>query len=563
VVFLLNPLELCINIFRTYMMSSKTMALAAHGKRGAIAGNVFAMSRGALSSPVDNDPSDPIGRILALADQLGIDLGEPRTPGAEILQVHKDFAAFAQETLEQALLEKVLFLKKRHKIDKICLSGGVALNVVANASVRAAFPGGVYVPSAPGDEGQCLGNAIALAKYLRPRAHAHEIKAMTKTEDAYLGPVTTLNSAAVATALAVNNARDWVVFETTDYAEVVAGLLASGSAVCTFQERSEFGPRALGARSILSDPRNGDTIPRLNSIKGREWFLPFAPAIIAERTSEWFATPEQIDSPFMSFAVGTTSRFQREAPAVMNNDRTSRVQTVSEDSSTEFAKILKSFERKTGVPLLLNTSFNAAGEPIVESLDQAVATFQRMPINAMAVGRFVIVKSLSPDARDLPIVAGPAGLDLEVHRSGKVRKISGVSSRPFPLIRRLQHLTKSVVFVRTELPLFGPYLGWMREGKKVTTIRFRKGAVEVPYSRELPLFETQDFGVGNRDVPTDHVVVTAIRYQIFGELTVEDAQKDGFEDLDDMRSALHEIYPALQDEDWVTVYDIQLLSMMD
>jgi hypothetical protein len=114
------------------------------------------------------------------------------------------------------------------------------------------------------------------------------------------------------------------------------------------------------------------------------------------------------------------------------------------------------------------------------------------------------------------------------------------------------------VFVRTELPLYGPYLGWLREGRKVTTIRFRKGAVEIPYSHILPLFKTDDYSAGDRTRPTDYVRIRGLRHQLFGELTDEDAWRDGFTDLEHMRRDLHEIYPDLSDDSWVTVYNILL-----
>jgi hypothetical protein len=282
--------------------------------------------------------------------------------------------------------------------------------------------------------------------------------------------------------------------------------------------------------------------------------------VLAEEMHEWF--DQVCDSPFMSFAIRAGKRALRELPAVVNSDGSARVQTVHSSEKGALRRVLEQFAKETGVPVLLNTSFNLGGGPIVESLEQAVLAFEKMPINVLGVGRFVIVKSLSPDLADLPVSSSLRDLNLEIYQGTGVRpvQVSG-SPKTGPLIRRLQDLTGSVVFVRTELPLYGEYLDWLREGRKVTTIRFRKGAVEIPFGSVLPLFATQDFGPGDRTRPTEQVTVTGLRYSRFGDLSEQDAKRDGFESRTHMRHALAEkIYPDLADDDWVTVYDIRLLE---
>jgi hypothetical protein len=206
---------------------------------------------------------------------------------------------------------------------------------------------------------------------------------------------------------------------------------------------------------------------------------------------------------------------------------------------------------------LLNTSFNLGGEPIVETVGGAIRTFNRLPFNAMALGRFILVKRLSPDVEDLPIPSNLDELALEIHQGGVVTPLAATGFA-WNLIRQLQATTRSVVFVRTELPLYDQYLEWLRDGRKVTTIRFRRGAVEIPSDTRLPLFETKDFSPGDRSTPADTVQIHGVRYRVFGELTDEDARRDGFEGLDDMRTALGRIYPTLAADDWVSVYDISL-----
>jgi carbamoyltransferase len=537
--------------------SSKTMALAGHGRRDAIKGELFQYSQGSLSGPIPNNPNDPVGMIAELAHVLDIDFGEPRSPGGAILQIHKDVASFVQEQCEKVLSARLDSLRRVLKVDKLCLSGGFALNVVANGKMRSKFPGGVYVPSAPGDEGQSLGNIYVMLSEQDGRK-GYRMPTVTKSADAFLGPSNEVDSKSVAYALAETGHRSYIVFETSDFSDLVAQMLASGAAVCIYQKRAEFGPRALGARSILADPRRPDAVSRLNTLKSREWFMPFAPAVLQEEVAEWF-TPE-IESPFMSFAVQATPRTVRELPAVLNADHTSRVQTVGPDDATPLRSILLKFAEHTQIPVLLNTSFNLGGEPIVETVPQAIASFSAMPINALGIGRFVVVKSLSPDLGDLPVSATISDLEMEVFKAPNASPEVLPHMRPHGRIRKIQDLTNMVIFVRTELPLYGEYLNWLREGRKVTTIRLRKGAVEVPFSSVLPLFETADFGPGDRSRPTEYVKISALRYHRWGELSADDAMRDGFKSFDDMRSALTKIYPRITDEDWVTVYDISLIN---
>ena len=386
----------------------------------------------------------------------------------------------------------------------------------------------------------------------------HRMPTITKSADAFLGSTNEVDSKSVAQALAETGHSSYIVFETSDFSEVVAQMLASGSVVCIYQKRAEFGPRALGARSILADPRRPDAVSRLNNLKSREWFMPFAPAVLQEEMGEWFTPP--VESPFMSFAVDATPQAVRELPAILNADLTSRVQTVGPDDASPLRAILLKFAKYTQIPVLLNTSFNLGGEPIVETVLHAIKSFSVMPVNALGIGRFVVVKSLYPDLGDLPISATISDLEMEVFKAAESSPEIISHIRPNSRIRKLQNLTDMVVFVRTELPLYGEYLNWVREGRKVTTIRLRKGAVEVPFSSVLPLFETADFGPGDRSRPTEYVKVSALRYHRWGELSAEDAKRDGFKSYDDMRQALTKIYPHITDEDWVTVYDISLMG---
>lgn len=535
--------------------SSKTMALAGHGRRTAISGDLFFFENDKLKAAVRNNPFHPIEMVTELARVLDLDFGEPRPPKGAILQIHKDVAAFVQSQCEQWLYRRLVKLRDEYGLENLCISGGFALNVVANGKLLQGFPGGAYVPSAPGDDGQCLGNVFVMLSQLQNKESL--MPTVTKSSEAFLGPASRLDSKSVAYGLAAAGHKSYIVFETSDFSDIIARMLAGGSAVCIYQGRAEFGPRALGARSILADPRRPDAVSRLNALKEREWFMPFAPTVLREAMADWFVPAT--DSPFMSFAVDAMPRAVKELPAIVNADNTSRVQTVGPDDQSPLRGILVSFAEHTHIPVLLNTSFNRGGEPIVETIQQAFESFSGMPVNALGIGRFVVVKSLSPDVGDLPISATISDLHVEVYLEASSEPVVVPQTRPHLRIRQIQALTDRVVFVRTELPLFGEYLTWLRQGRKVTTIRLRKGAVEVPFSSELPLYETTDFGPGDRSRPTEIVNVTGLRYHRFGELSEADAVRDGFKSYGAMRRALKKIYSQIEDEDWVTVYDISLV----
>ncbi|HUA27376.1 MAG TPA: carbamoyltransferase C-terminal domain-containing protein [Streptosporangiaceae bacterium] len=536
--------------------SSKTMALAGHGRRRAIRADLFTMENGNLTTHIRNNPFHPIDMVAELAHVMDVDFGEPRSPRGAILQIHKDVAAFVQDQCEHWLSLRLDYLRRKFSVDNLCISGGFALNVVANGTFLKTFRAGTFVPSAPGDEGQCLGNVFALLS--RRMRKERIMPTITKSSDAFLGPASPVDSKSVAYGLADVGHKSYVVFETSDFSDLIARMLASGSAVCLYQGRAEFGPRALGSRSILADPRRPDAVSRLNALKDREWFMPFAPTVLRESMAEWFMPAA--DSPFMSFAVDATARAVHELPAIVNADHSARVQTVGPKDDTPLRRILTRFAEHTQIPVLLNTSFNRGGDPIVETIQQALECFSSIPVNALGIGRFVVVKSLSPDVGDLPISATISDLDVEVYAEADGAPVVVAQTRPRLRIRQIQALTDSVVFVRTELPLYGEFLAWLREGRKVTTIRLRKGAVEVPSNSVLPLFETADFGPGDRSHPTEFVKVSALRYHRFGELTEQDALRDGFKSYKDMRNTLKKIYPQIDDDDWVTVYDISLTS---
>ncbi|CDO10056.1 carbamoyltransferase [Mycolicibacterium cosmeticum] len=284
-----------------------------------------------------------------------------------------DLACSVQRVVEEVLLGLVQWLRARTEHETLCLAGGVALNCVANSVLHR--EGGfdrVWVQPAAGDSGTALGAALALA------AEAGE--AITPMGSAALGRgwsddeiVRALEEAAVP-------------YERPgDLAAAVGAALAANQLIGWFQGRSEFGPRALGQRSLLADPRHVDNLERLNNVKGREQFRPVAPMVLAERAGEIFSGGP-IPSPYMLFVHDVAPQWRDRIPAVTHVDGTARIQTVAADDHPLLHRTIRVFAEATGVPVVVNTSFNTAGRPMVDSPRDALECFGSAPIDVLAIG---------------------------------------------------------------------------------------------------------------------------------------------------------------------------------
>ncbi len=306
--------------------------------------------------------------------------GSPRQPAEEITQRHRDLAASAQCVLEETLLHLGRHLRSLTQATSLCLAGGVAYNCVANGRLRAELGfEHVYVPPAAGDSGAALGAALWWSARRRPAGTRPILP------DAYLGPQ--YDEAACRAALAK---AGLVAERLTDdrLYERVASELAHGRLVFWYQGRMEWGPRALGNRSLLADPRREDMRELINSkVKCREAFRPFAPSVLADRAEEFFHVPAP--SAFMQFTVRVKSSAKGILPAVTHVDGTARVQTVTREANPRFYDLLATFGRLTGVPVLLNTSFNVQ-EPIVCTPDEAVRCFQRTQVEWLVLGNLLV-----------------------------------------------------------------------------------------------------------------------------------------------------------------------------
>ena len=337
--------------------------------------------------------------------------GPPRTPESEITQREMDLAASVQAVTEEIVLRLARTLQTETGEENLCLAGGVALNCVANGRLLREGPfREIWVQPAAGDAGGALGAALLAW-------HQYEEKPRTPVRPdsmagSYLGPV--FDDDQVREALDGFGAK-YRQLEEPALLDEVAALLEEGKVIGWFQGRMEFGPRALGGRSIIGDPRNRDMQTVMNlKIKYRESFRPFAPSVLADRVSDFFE--QQASSPYMLIVadVAPSQRIEvgeedkrltglarlklprSKIPAITHVDNSARIQTVHEDTNPRYWKLLKAFEARTGCPVLVNTSFNVRGEPIVGTPEDAYRCFMRTEMDALVVEDCLLLKGEQP-----------------------------------------------------------------------------------------------------------------------------------------------------------------------
>ena len=331
-----------------------------------------------------------------------------REPESKLTEFHMDVAASIQAVVEEIMLKITKNLYKKYKLENLCLAGGVALNCVANGKILkdSGFKN-VWVQPAAGDSGGALGAAYALwyIKYNKERKVENNNDSM---KGSYLGPSFTNEE------IKIYLDKKKVVYKKFTDSEVLqrtAEELKKGKSVGWFQGRMEFGPRALGSRSILGDPRSESMQKNLNlKIKFRESFRPFAPAILNEYLEEWFNMSKK--SPYMLFVSNILEKHHENIskedkkkkgidllnikrsslPAITHVDYSSRIQTVHEETNPKFYGLIKEFHKQTGCPVLINTSFNVRGEPIVCSIEDAYNCFMKTNLDILVCENFLIEK---------------------------------------------------------------------------------------------------------------------------------------------------------------------------
>ena len=358
-----------------------------NGMRFALGLEYFTHHRtGPEMSWAEADKTPSLGKVYSGA--LARDLGPARNPEEPLESRHRNIAASLQARLEEVYLGFLRRLGEETRMKSVCLAGGVAFNCVANGKILNSTPfEKVYVHPAAGDAGLCVGAALYVWHQIlgKPRSFA--------MDHAYWGPGFTkeeLRNSLDEAGLVQSGCQVEELFE-DDLLRNAVKIVADGKILGWFQGRAEWGPRALGNRSIVADPRRPEMKEVLNRrIKHRETFRPFAPSILAEATADWFE--QSHPSPFMTMAYAVKSGRRDKIPAPTHVDGTGRLQTVTREANPRYWKLIKEFERQTGVPAVLNTSFND-NEPIVCRPEEALDCFRRTEMDALVLGDFLITRS--------------------------------------------------------------------------------------------------------------------------------------------------------------------------
>lgn len=359
--------------------ASKTMALCAFGDwRSLGVQKMFYFDGGTrtIKSRLRYVPGRPDLTLASLSDGALTRLVTPRTDVGEFEEAHAHLASLVQTSYEDAVRARIEALMDDLSPGGLCLGGGVAYNCLANGTLAACVPR-IYVPAAPGDSGQAIGNAVAAIVDLFPRG-LHPAGLARP----FLGPGTVIDT--VDGGLCDLRVRE--IDESSP--QLVARRIAEGFIVGVFRANCEFGARALGRRSIFADPRGRGVVGVLNRRKGRQAFMPFGASVLSGRVDGLFNV--LCPSPTMQFAFGATPEGKERIPAIVHRDGTCRLQTCDAGTDPWMFEMLDALDTLTGVPVALNTSLNGPGEPIVETPRDAVALLRRGIVDLLVIGNVEI-----------------------------------------------------------------------------------------------------------------------------------------------------------------------------
>lgn len=376
--------------FPSYVYAGKTMGLAPYGNTERYENvRIFELVDGKIECLIKSDYFNCEKALQNFFfENYNITLPKPRKVIDEITQEYADLAFLIQKETERILVEKIVYLVKKTGVKNLCIAGGVGLNSVANEKLLKKVPlDNIYIVPAAGDSGQCFGNA------LYGLHHIFKKKERMSINNAYLGKVYSDDEIEFSINEFRKQINEKFIFEKfNDYSslnEVVASKLFNGKIVARFDGGSEFGPRALGNRSILMDPRKAENKDILNKrVKFREAFRPFAPTVLLEHSKNYFELDRE--SPFMLLVAEVNKPL--DIPAVTHVDGTARVQTLSKSQNANYYSLIEKFFELSGTPVLLNTSFNIDGEPIVETPKDALNCFFSTEIDCLCIGNWFVEK---------------------------------------------------------------------------------------------------------------------------------------------------------------------------
>jgi carbamoyltransferase len=355
----------------------KVMGLAPYGRRGLDVRPFIDFE----TTPYRVYPKRLFANGTSQFSEIAVRLGPPRTAESEIEERHKNIAYAVQEACEKAMMNVVRLAIEKTRCRNVCLAGGVALNSKANGKILASgLLEEIFVQPAASDDGAALG--AALAPYLDNDGRLPKML----MRHAYLGP--SFGDDTIEATLKTYKLRSTRL---GDPAKTAAELLAQGKILGWFQGRMEFGPRALGSRSILADPRDPEmNIKVNNAVKFREWWRPFAPSLKKEVAGDFLESAT--DSPFMILTAQVRPEKRQVIPAVTHVDGSARPQTVEKEINPLYWRLIDEFGKRTGVPVVMNTSFNLRGEAIVHTPTDALRTFFSSGMDALVIGSFLVEK---------------------------------------------------------------------------------------------------------------------------------------------------------------------------
>jgi len=323
----------------------------------------------------------PFQRDLWVSEKFIESFGPKRIPGEPLEQKHEDIAAGLQAMLEEVYYHLGRYAKEKTGMDYLCLSGGVALNSVANGLLlQKEYFKNIFIPPPTGDDGTSIGSALL---------YNYEVLGNTKRvplKNGFLGPEYSDNE--IEAALKRFNLT---YYKSDDVCREAGAMIADNKIVGWFQGRMEVGPRALGNRSILANPGLDDIKDTLNlRVKFREPFRPFAPSILAEDVGEWFDYDHE--APYMLFVFDVKKDKRHLVPGITHVDGSGRLQSVDSEKNPKYHKLISEFKKHTTIPMVINTSFNIKGEPIVNTPTDAIRCFLGNGLDCLVLGDFIVKK---------------------------------------------------------------------------------------------------------------------------------------------------------------------------
>lgn len=486
--------------------------------------------------PTGNDPEKNGGLIQDFLSRNNISDINQRLPESPFSPKHFELAAWLQAELDRYVGRISDIYCSAFGTRNFVISGGVGYNCVSAGRLQKRNPEmNVFIHPASGDVGQCLGNAIDgylrnTGSILRLANHRVDLGGKYRMSAKRRRRLTALSSEAHRDSTFVR----------------LSEALMTGKICALFHGRSEFGPRALGFRSILADATNPALRARLNEIKSRNYMMPVAPVVRIEDASTYFEMAGA--SPYMAKTAPLREEYRSVLGTCSQGRGWARVQTVSPDENEVLYRILTYFSSSDLIPVLLNTSLNGPGEPIVESIDDLLIWCEHSHVDFVWVGGHIYKMN-------------PAKEEAFPFYRSKYSELISTDYNATALQQRLETIFPHVTAQKRErLLLRSEYIKWVKEGKKTTTIRFRPHCVEFPKRTVLPLFASSRFEsyVEGKTSLVGRVAFTKATYKRFSELDGIDARADGFRTESELKSTLEEIYPAITGESMVSIFDISI-----